>query len=57
MSAATRMTEHVQAYLSLRRAFGFHLNIAGQVLQSFARFADGEATGQLFTVELALRWA
>ena len=57
MRAPTRMTEHVQAYLALRRAFGFHLKIAGQVLQSFARFADGEATGQPFTVELALRWA
>ena len=52
-----RMTEHVQAYLSLRRAFGFHLNIAGQVLQAFARFADREAAGKPFTVEVALRWA
>jgi integrase len=51
------MTEHVQAYLSLRRAFGFRLSIAGQVLQSFARFADSEAAGQPFTIELALRWA
>src|SRR4051812_42038807 len=57
MRAVTRMTEHVQAYLSLRRAFGFHLSIAGQVLQSFARFADREAPGKPFSVELALRWA
>ena len=57
MRVATRMAEHVQAYLSLRRAFGFHLNIAGQVLQAFARFADREAAGKPFTVELALRWA
>jgi integrase len=57
MRAATRMTEHVQAYLSLRRAFGFHLSIAGQVLQSFARFAGREAPGKPFSVELALRWA
>jgi integrase len=57
MRATTRMTEHVQAYLALRRAFGFHLSIAGQVLQSFARFADSEAAGKPFTVELALRWA
>jgi hypothetical protein len=57
MRVATCMTEHVQAYLSLRRAFGFHLNIAGQVLQAFARFADREAAGKPFTLELALRWA
>ena len=57
MRKTTRMKEHVQAYLSLRRAFGFHLNIAGQVLQAFARFADREAAGKPFTAELALRWA
>jgi integrase len=51
------MTKNVQAYLSQRRAFGFHLNISGQVLQAFARFADREAAGKPFTVELALRWA
>ena len=57
MRKAAPMTRHVQAYLSLRRAFGFHLNIAGQVLQAFARFADREAAGEPFTVEMALRWA
>ena len=57
MRKTTRMTEHVEAYLSLRRTFGFYLNIAGQVLQAFARFADREAAGKPFTVELALRWA
>ena len=57
MRKTTHMKEHVQAYLSLRRAFGFHLNIAGQVLQAFARFADREAAGKPFTVEMALRWA
>ena len=57
MRKAAPMTKHVQAYLSLRRAFGFHLNIAGQVLQAFARFADREAAGKPFTVEMALRWA
>ena len=49
MRAGLAMAEHVQAYLSLRRAFGFHLNIAGQVLQAFARFADREAAGKPFT--------
>jgi len=57
MRATTRMAEHVQAYLSLRRTFGFHLNIAGQVLRAFALFADREAAGKPFTVELALHWA
>jgi len=57
MSVAPRMTEHVQAYLSLRRSFGFQLDIAGYVLLTFARFADREAAGKPFTVELALRWA
>lgn len=57
MSVTALMTEHVQAYLSLRRSFGFQLDIAGYVLQTFARFADREAAGKPFTVELALRWA
>lgn len=57
MRKTTRMTEHVDAYLSLRRAFAFHLNIAGQILHAFACFADRESEGKPFTVELALRWA
>jgi len=57
MSVTPPMTEHVQAYLSLRRSFCFQLDIAGYVLQTFARFADREAAGKPLTVELALRWA
>jgi len=57
VSTTTRMIEHVQAYLSLRRAFGFHLSIAGQCLQAFARFADREAPSKPLTLEIALRWA
>lgn len=57
MSRTPSTTEHVQAYLSLRRSFGFQLDIAGYVLRAFARFADREAAGKPFTVELALRWA
>jgi len=57
MRKVAPMTKHVQAYLSMRRAFGFHLDIAGQVLQSFAGFADREAAGKPFTVKMALRWA
>ena len=57
MNVKPLMTEHVQAYLSFRRSFGFKLDIAGYVLGTFARFADREAGGKPFTVELALRWA
>lgn len=51
------MIEHVQAYLSVRRAFGFQLSIAGQCLQAFAGFADREAPSKPLTLEMALRWA
>jgi integrase len=51
------MTAHVRSYLSLRRAFGFRLSIAGGQLQKFATFADSVAPGEPFTVDLALRWA
>jgi integrase len=51
------MTQHVEEYLVLRRAFGFRLSIAGQQLHDFARFADQTARDKPLTVELALRWA
>ena len=40
MTVTLSMTEHVQAYLSMRRSFGFQLDIVGYVLQTFARFAE-----------------
>jgi len=57
MNRTNYMAQHVEQYLALRRAFGFQLNIAGQQLQLFARFADRTAGGQPLTQELALRWA
>jgi len=57
MNRTNYMAQHVEQYLALRRAFGFQLNIAGQQLQHFARFADRTAGGQPLTQELALRWA
>jgi integrase/recombinase XerD len=57
MSLPQRMTRHVQEYLALRRAFGFRLSIAGEQLESFARFADGTGRGKVLTIDLALRWA
>jgi integrase len=57
MSRTKPMTQHLQEYLTLRRAFGFQLNITGQQLQGFARFADRVAAGKPLTIEVALRWA
>jgi site-specific recombinase XerC len=57
MSPTASMTEHVQSYLSFRRAFGFRLSISGEQLQQFASFADSIAPGEPFTLDLALRWA
>jgi len=57
VSVTTLMSKRVQDYLSLRRAFGFQLSIAGHLLQAFAGFADREAPGKAFKIELALRWA
>jgi integrase len=57
MNPTNCMTQHVKAYLALRRAFGFQLSIAGQQLEDFARFADRTTGGEPLTLELALRWA
>lgn len=57
MSLPQRMTRHVQEYLALRRAFGFRLSIAGEQLESFARFADSTGRDKVLTIDLALRWA
>ena len=57
MNLTTSMTQHVKAYLAMRRAFGFQLSKDGQRLQKFARFADRVARGKPLTIDLALRWA
>lgn len=57
MSARQRMTDRVREYLALRRSLGYQLDIAGERLRHFARFADRVAPGQPLTTDLALRWA
>ncbi len=50
------MTAQVERYLTLRRAVGFELGIAGRQLMQFARFV--ESTGStLVTLEIAVAWA
>jgi integrase len=51
------MADRVDAYLSYRRALGYQLRIEGQMLHSFARYADGSGHCGPLTTELALRWA
>jgi integrase len=57
MSSAIRMTERLDEYLAMRRAFGSQLRIAGRQLRRFAEFADCVAGGEPLTVDLILRWA
>lgn len=51
------MAERVEEYLTYRRALGYQVRTQGEMLRSFARFAD--ETGHLgpMTTEIALRWA
>lgn len=51
------MADRVDEYLSYRRALGYQLRIAGQMLHSFARYADSSGHHGPLTTELALRWA
>jgi integrase len=57
MNPSRNMAQHVDAYLVLRRAFGFHLTIAGMLLRDFAGFADRVAPGKPLTATVALSWA
>lgn len=43
-------------YLKLRRQLGFKLELAGQMLRQFVRFAEQEKAA-FITIKLALRWA
>ena len=56
MSTPT-MADRVDEYLTYRRALGYQLRIEGQMLQSFARYADESGHRGPLTTELALRWA
>jgi len=47
----------VEDYLTVRRKMGFALDIAGEQLQSFARFADAAGHQGPVTFDLAVQWA
>ena len=51
------MADRVDEYLAYRRALGYQIRIEGQLLQSFARYADESGHRGPLTIELALRWA
>lgn len=56
MSAPT-MAERVEEYLTYRRALGYQLRTEGELLRSFARYADESGHRGPVTAELTLRWA
>jgi integrase len=56
MSTPT-MVDRVNEYLTYRRALGYQLRVEGQMLQSFARYADESGHRGPVTTELALSWA
>ena len=51
------MVSRVKDYLTHRRALGFALDTAGELLMQFARFADKSGHRGPLTTDLALRWA
>jgi integrase len=51
------MVDRVEEYLEYRRALGYQVRIEGQLLRSFARYADESGHRGPLTTELALRWA
>lgn len=57
MSSNLSMTQLVDEYLAMRRAFGYQLTIAGELLHGFAAFAERTAPGSSLTLDLALGWA
>lgn len=46
----------LEEYLTIRRAFGFKLRLAGSLLQKFVLFVEKEGAS-FITIDLALRWA
>jgi integrase len=56
MSCRPTVTRCAKEYLEHRRALGFALDISGDLLMDFARFADRSGHRGPLTVELALRW-
>ncbi|GEM_PF-1069913 len=51
------MVNRAKDYLEHRRALGFALDISGELLLQFARFADDSGHRGPLTTELVLRWA
>jgi integrase len=51
------MAKRVEEYLAYRHALGYQIRIEGQLLRSFARFADTVGHQGPLTTELALRWS
>jgi integrase len=56
MNAPT-MADRVEEYLAYRRALGYRLRSEGQLLRSFAQYADDSGHRGPLSTELALRWA
>lgn len=57
MNAANTVAARVEMYLRQRRQAGFTLQIEGEQLARFARFADGAGHQGPLTVRLAVQWA
>ena len=55
--STTTMADRVEEYLAYRRALGYQIRSEGQMLHSFARYADDSGHRGPLTTELALRWA
>jgi integrase len=51
------MADRVEEYLAYRHALGYQVRTEGQLLRSFAQFADGVGHRGPLTIELALRWS
>jgi len=57
MKRTSTMVSLVEDYLAVRRQLGFALEIAGEQLLAFARFADNAGHCGPVTFDLAVRWA
>ena len=57
MKRTSTMVSLVEDYLTVRRQLGFALEIAGEQLLAFARFADKAGHRGPVTLDLAVRWA
>ncbi len=57
MRQAATMVSQVEAYLACRRKMGFALDIAGEQLLAFGRFADESGHQGPITSALSIRWA